>query len=267
MPNETSPRVSIERLRYRYPQSDWRFETSEFHARAGETIAIIGPNGSGKSTFLKLIAGVLPCGDPIMLDGQRIDRSRRRETARTLGYLPQDPHSEYDYRALEIVSLGRYPYTGPGGFFDEHDCRVLDDVMAKTEIETLRDRRMSQLSGGERRRVFLASVLAQEPSVLLLDEPTNALDPHHQIRFFNILIEQAKQGLTVIVVTHDLNLASHFCERILLMHQGSVIADGRADEVITEARIAQAYGDGILLARHPQTGRPVVFPKQDAEAS
>jgi len=157
--------------------------------------------------------------------------------------------------------LGRYAHAGAGGFLSEQDCKVMQDCMASTEISGLQTRRLSQLSGGEKRRVFLASVLAQEPTILLLDEPTTALDPHHQIRFFNILLDLAKNGITVLAATHDINLASHFCKRIVLMDEGKIAADGTPEAVLTEHYLHRVYGEDLLLAQHPQTGRPVIFPR------
>ncbi|MBZ0257914.1 ABC transporter ATP-binding protein, partial [bacterium] len=234
---DSCARLSIDRLNFQYDQSDWRLSARSICVNAGEIVAVIGPNGSGKSTLLRLACGVIPSKADIKINGNPLKKMERREIARHLAYLPQDPESEYDYLVNEIVALGRYAHAGAGGFLSEQDCKIMQECMRSTEIDGLQNRRISQLSGGEKRRVFLASVLAQEPMILLLDEPTTALDPHHQIRFFHILIELAKNGITVLAATHDINLASHFCKRILLMDQGEIVADGTPDEVLTEAHL------------------------------
>lgn len=258
---DTAPRLSINQLEFHYAQSDWRLSAPSFKAQAGEIIAIIGPNGSGKSTLLRLASGVLHSRANIEINGQQLQKMERRDVARHLAYLPQDPESEYDYLVSEIVSLGRYAHAGAGSFLSGRDCKIMQDCMRSTEIEGLQDRRISHLSGGEKRRVFLASVLSQEPTILLLDEPTTALDPHHQIRFFHILLDLAKNGITVLAATHDINLASHFCKRIVLMNEGEIIADGSPETVLTEENLHRVYDADLLLAKHPETGRPVIFPR------
>ncbi len=258
---EPRQRLVIDHVDFQYPQSEWRLHAASFQANAGEIIAVIGPNGSGKSTLLGLASGVIHSNAKININGQWLHQIERREIARHLAYLPQDPESEYDYLVSEIVSLGRYPHAGAGGFLSEHDCEIMQQCMNATEIDGLQNRRISHVSGGEKRRVFLASVLAQEPSILLLDEPTTALDPHHQIRFFTILIDLAKEGITVLAATHDINLASHFCKRIVLMNEGEIVADGTPETVLTEDNLHRVYGADLLLSTHPETGKPVIFPR------
>jgi iron complex transport system ATP-binding protein len=256
-----APRLIASDLEFAYVPGEWRLRVPELILQAGEIAALTGPNGSGKSTLLQLIAGVLvPQTGRIQLDGEEIGGMERRRIARLLGYLPQEPHSQFDYRVSEIVSMGRYPHGGFGGFLREEDWDVIEACMKRMEVDAFAERRVSRLSGGERRRVFLASVLAQEPLVLLLDEPASSLDMHHQVRLFSMIRELAHQGMTVLAVTHDLNLASHFCERVILMNQGAIIADGTPNEVFTAERLETVYGSEILLAAHPQTGRPAVFP-------
>lgn len=262
------PRLRVSDLEFAYGPGEWRLRVSDLTLPPGEIVALTGPNGSGKSTLLQLLAGVLtPHTGQILLEGEEIGRLERRRVAQLLGYLPQDPHSQFDYRASEIAAMGRYPHGGFGGFLREEDIIVIETSMKRMEVDAFADRRVSRISGGERRRVFLASVLAQEPQALLLDEPTGALDIHHQVRLFSIIRELAHQGMTVLAVTHDLNLASHFCERVLLMDQGAIVADGSPIEVFTSNRLESIYGNEILLATHPQTGRPAIFPQAQERPS
>lgn len=257
----------ISDLKFTYPDSSWTLQVDEFHLETGEITVAIGPNGSGKSTLLRLAAGVLPFSiGRIGIMGQDIRTLDRRHIARYLGYMPQSAPYEFDPLASEVVSMGRYAYLTLGGFLRERDLRVMDDCMRQTETLSLKNRRLSHLSGGERQRVLLASVLAQEPSILILDEPTNALDIHHQIRFFEILTCLAVQGLAILVVTHDLNLASLFCGRIVLMNEGRIVRDGSPESVIEPDIISKIYGDELLLSKHPQTGRPMIFPSVKGKA-
>ena len=265
--------LEFDRVAFRYPGSEWRLEGVSLAVGAGEVLGVIGPNGSGKSTLLRIGAGVLrPAAGHVLLDDRDAAGLARREMARTLGYLPQQVASEFDYRVEEVVAMGRYPHLSGAGFLTRDDVAVVDRCLAETEIERYRGRRLSRLSGGERQRAFLASVLAQEPRVLLLDEPTSSLDLHHQVRFFGLLRRLACQGMAVMVVTHDVNLASLFCDRVALLRDGRLVEEGSPAEVLREEVLRATYGDEVLLGTHPQTGRPIVLPaagpnRQSASAS
>lgn len=254
------PLLEVRDLEFSYPDSLWSLRIPAFMMRPGELVAFIGPNGSGKSTFTRLLSGTThPQKGDIRLQGQSLSRMERRQIAQRMGYLPQDPQSGNDYRVMELAAMGRYPHTSFGGFLQEEDCRIIDESMRLTGIEPFANRRLSHLSGGERRRAFLASVLAQEPDILLLDEPTSALDIHHQSRLFSIIQSLTGRGIAVLVVTHDINLASQFCNRIVFLYDGSILAEGTPSEVLTEQRLQQVYGHEVILAQHPQTQSPVVF--------
>jgi len=253
--------LQFEAVSYQYPESDWRLDAISLAARAGEVLAIIGPNGSGKSTLLRLGAGVVaPVAGRVVLDGRAVRSLPRREIARTLGYLPQQVASEFDYRVEEIAAMGRFPHLAGAGFLSRRDLEVVGRCLAATEIGHFRGRRLSRLSGGERQRAFLASVLAQEPRVLLLDEPTAALDLHHQVRFFGLVRRLAADGIAVAVVTHSVNLASLFCDQVALLRGGRLAEHGTPDHVLRPDVLRETYGDEVLLERHPQTGRPIVLP-------
>ncbi|MBN2327876.1 MAG: ABC transporter ATP-binding protein [Candidatus Omnitrophica bacterium] len=254
--------LHIAALRYAYPDSDWNLKVDDLSLRQGELTAVIGPNGSGKSTLLKLAAGILkPSSGKIYLSGRKIEKMDRRSIARILGYLPQSTPYEFDHRVVDVVCMGRYPHLTLGGFMQDHDMEIIEDSLRQTDALSLRNRRLSQLSGGERQRVLLASVLAQEPSILLLDEPANALDFHHQIRLFGILRRLVRSGFSAAVILHDLNFASLYCERIILMNQGRIVSEGKTEDVLKESIVQSVYGSEILMAKHPQSQRPVVFPR------
>jgi iron complex transport system ATP-binding protein len=246
---------------YRYPDAAWRLEAVSLDVRARELLAIIGPNGSGKSTLLRLGAGVLrPDAGLVELDGAALASLSRREVARHLGYLPQHVTSEFDYRVEEVVAMGRFPHLVGAGFLARADLAVIDRCLDATEVAPYRHRPLSHLSGGERQRVLLASVLAQEPRVLLLDEPTSALDLHHQVRFFALLRRLAAQDIAVAVVTHDVNLASLYSDRVALLRAGRLVEEGPPEAVLRPDVLQATYGDEVLLEKHPTTGRPIVLP-------
>ncbi len=247
--------LHLEAIGYQYPDSAWRLEGVSLGVAAGELLAIIGPNGSGKSTLLRIGAGVLrPLG------GRDITCLPRRDIARSLGYLPQQVRSDFDYRVEEVVAMGRFPHLAGAGFLSAADRAVVDRCLVETEVADYRDRPLSHLSSGERQRVFLASVLAQEPRVLLLDEPTAALDLHHQVRFFRLVRRLAGQDIGVAVVTHDVNLASLYCDRVALLRAGRLVEQGAPDAVLRPELLRATYGDDVLLSQHPEAGRPIVLP-------
>ncbi len=253
--------LEIEKVRYTYTQTEWQLHDISLQVNAGEIIGVIGPNGAGKSTLLRIAAGILKsdAGSIKLLD-KPIHKLERRYIARILGYLPQNVTSLFDYRVEEVVAMGRYAHARGLGFLDPKDVTITKRCLEQTQTMEFRDRSLWHLSGGERQRVLLASVLAQEPKVLLLDEPTAGLDLHHQVRFFELLAQQVRQGLSVVVVTHDLNLASLFCDRLVLMQAGKVIHQGTANQVIRESVLGTVYPDNIHIDTHPVHGQPVVLP-------
>jgi iron complex transport system ATP-binding protein len=253
--------LSVQSATYAYAGNGWQLLPSSFSVVKGDILGVIGPNGSGKSTLLKLAGGVL-CAHTgkVLLAGKDILFMKRRQIARMLGYLPQQAESHFDHTVEEVVAMGRFAHLRGAGFLNAQDLDVVGRCLRQTGMEGLRQRRMSRLSGGERQRALLASVLAQEPEVLLLDEPTTALDIHHQMRLFAILVELVEKGMAVVVVTHDLNLASVFCERVLLLGKGAIVHQGRPEEILTKDILEAIYGRGLQMMEHPTTGRPLVVP-------
>ena len=253
--------LRFEAVSHQYAESDWRLDGVTLAVAAGEVLAIIGPNGSGKSTLLRIGAGVLaPQAGRVVLDGGPLAGLPRRQVALTLGYLPQQVRSEFDYRVEEVVAMGRFPHLAGAGFLAARDLAVVDRCLAETEIEGYRHRPLSRLSGGERQLAFQASVLAQEPRVLLLDEPTSSLDVHHQVRFFSLLRRLAGQGMGVAVVTHDVNLASLYCDRVALLRGGRLAEVGAPSAVLRADVLHATYGDAVLLTTHPAAPRPIILP-------
>jgi iron complex transport system ATP-binding protein len=201
----------------------------------------------------------------VRLGGHDVSKLSRRSIARSLGYLPQETASLYDFTVEEIVRMGRYPHTKGFGSLDKNDHRVIQQSLQLTEMEALAFRPLSRLSGGERKRAFLASVLAQKPQILLLDEPTGALDIHYQVQFFRLLHELARDGMSIAVATHEINLASLFSDTLFVLSKGKPVKSGPPGQVLTPSTVKAVYGESVFMGRHPRTDRPAVFPQITAE--
>ena len=238
------------------------FSGFSFVLGAGEMTAILGPNGSGKTTLVRLAVGYLqPSGGTISLSGLPLGEIPARERARIVAVVPQDTQLAFDFTVREVIHMGRAPHLGLLGFEKEHDRGVVDAVMARTDVAQLAERRFLTLSGGERQRVVIARALAQEPQVLLLDEPTAFLDLRHRLAAYSLLTElNRERGITVIVVSHDINLAARHCDRLVLLRDGAIHADGAPDEVLTPENVADVYDVEAQVRTDPVTGRPYIFP-------
>jgi len=226
---------------------------------AGEVVAIAGPNGGGKSTLLRCAVGLLtPEGGDVCLDGRPLAAWPRRARARRLAYLPQRVSLPFAVTAGQVAAWGRHPHRHPFTGGDPRGTAVVAEALARVEATVLAARPFATLSGGEQQRCLIAAALAQEPRVLLLDEPTAGLDPPHAARLFRLLAELAAGGMAVAVVTHDLNLSASFAHRLVLLAGGKVVAAGTPAEVLTAANLEAAYGEGLVVGRHPAHEGPVV---------
>jgi iron complex transport system ATP-binding protein len=225
-----------------------------FQVGAGELVGLIGPNGAGKSTLIKAIAQLLPYRGSIRLNGESLERIPARERARRLAYLSQDDRVQWPISVADLVALGRHPYRGGwwrgAGQTSEADRHAIESAMRATDVWSLRARASDTLSGGERARVRLARALAVEAPLLLADEPVAALDPRHQLEVMELLRAQAHQGASVIVVLHDLTLASRFCDRLLLLHEGRTVATGTVETVLSADHLRLVYGIGAVVGEH-----------------
>ncbi|MBT8508470.1 hypothetical protein AZH53_08635 [Methanomicrobiaceae archaeon CYW5] len=236
-------------------------------AAEGEFIGIIGPNGSGKTTLIKAMSRVLAArSGSIMIEGQLLEEFGSKELARTLGVVPQETAVNFSYTVRDIVMMGRFPHQTRFSREGPEDYRVMEEAMALTGIAHLADRPVTEISGGERQRVIIARALAQQPRFLLLDEATAHLDINHQVEILSI-IRGLGGGVTKIGVFHDLNLASAYCDRIILMAGGEVRAVGTPAAVLTRENLRNHYGIDALIQTHPVTGRPMVLPLEGADRS
>lgn len=227
----------------------------------GEMVGIIGPNGSGKSTLLRLLSAVLrPWSGRVAIEGRPIESYAPRELSRRVGVVPQETHIDFPFTVTEVVLFGRTPHLGALAFESAHDLAIARQAMERTDVAHLAARRVTELSGGERQRVILARALAQEPSILLLDEPSAFLDIRHQVEIYDLLRDLQNEGMTVVTVLHDLNLAGLYCDRLVLLAEGSVACSGEPAEVLTYATLTEVYGTEVYVVMNDITRRLNVLP-------
>lgn len=228
------------------------------HVDKGAMYGILGPNGVGKSTLLRLLSGTeRPTVGDVLLDGRHAHRYKRKELARKVAVLQQGGLHAVGFTVRETVAMGRFPYQNWLGEEPGEGDRIIDQVLEELALMPLQDRRVDGLSGGERQRVALAKAMAQEPELLLLDEPTAYLDIGYQIQLLdNVKRWQADRGLTVVAVLHDLNLAAHYCDRLIVLHQGAIAASGPASKVMRPELIERVFGARATVLAHPGTGVP-----------
>jgi iron complex transport system ATP-binding protein len=231
-------------------------------ADRGSIVGLLGPNGSGKTTLLRILAGLLqPDSGQVLMEGRRLAGVRRRELARRLAVVPQETRSTFDFSVLEMVMMGRYPHLGPFELEGAADQRIAREALAATGTAALETRRFATLSGGEKQRVVIAAALAQASEVLLLDEPTASLDLGYQFEITALLRNlNADRGATMIVSTHDLNLAAALCDRVALLKHGRILAQGGVGEILTADNIRLLYGVEVDVQFHRRAGHLTVVP-------
>jgi len=234
-----------------------------FRVMPGEMVGLIGPNGSGKSTIIKALSRVIsPSSGQIFLDGKDISQISRGDLARLLGVVPQMPLLPNAFTAFEIVLMGRNPHLGLLQYEGARDLAITWQAMERTATQSLAERRIDELSGGEIQRLVIARVLAQEPKSILLDEPTANLDIRHQVEILNLIKSLCLgNNLTVLAALHDLNLASQYCDRLILINRGCIHAQGTPGEVINSQNIKEVYGADHCVYTHPANGLPTVLLK------
>jgi len=258
---------SARELAYRYPRRPVpALADLSVEVPAGSVFAVLGPNGSGKSTLLRLLLGALsPSAGTVAYRGRAVQEWSRRGLARRVGVVPQLEPITFPLTIRELVAMGRYPHLGPWRAEGVADAAAIEAAMERCDVATMADRGLETLSGGERQRARVARALAQEPETLVLDEPTAALDIHHEMAMFELLSHLARDdGTTVVIATHNVNLASRYAHRILLLDQGRQAAAGTPRDVLTEPVIRRVYRWPVAVLDHPgpgaDTGAPQIVP-------
>lgn len=249
-------RIAAEGLTVRYPGAT-RPALSEvsLEVPSGSLYAVLGPNGSGKSSLVRALMGVTPLAAGRATIGDRTTEEwKRGELARSVGVVSQAESIAFPLTVTELVGMGRYPHVGTLSRETEADRQAVRRALAACDIDTLAARDVTTLSGGEFQRTRIARALAQEPSALVLDEPTSSLDIRHQMAILELLRRSADDGITVLLVTHSLDLAAQFADRMLLLSGGEVAAEGRPAEVLREEVLSEVYGWPLSVSTDPETG-------------
>jgi len=235
----------------------------------GYFYSIIGPNGSGKTTLLRNISKSLePKHDCVFIDDIDVTKLSSRNMAKKLSVVPQNTNIEFGFTVIDIVLMGRSPYMRRFESESSRDLEIAEMAMRATNTWYLRDKRINEISGGERQRVILARALAQDTNIMLLDEPVSQLDIHHQIEIMETIRTLIKsRGMTVIAVMHDLNLAAQYSDYIILMNKGKVVCQGTPQEVITKENIMKVYKLEGYIINNPITGKPYIIHVKRSDSS
>ena len=253
--------ISIEDLKFSYSNKSV-LNGIEFRVNEGELVGLVGPNSSGKTTILKLITNVLvPSTGSIKFHGEETLSLKANKIAKLVSVVPQNPESPIGITIKELVSLGRTPHLSLLQFHDSDPLGKVHNAMRLTEVLELADRPVSALSGGQKQRAFIAMALAQDTPIMLFDEPTSHLDLFHQIQVMELIRELTRTHNHASLVTmHDLNLAAQYCDRLILLMDGLVLADGPPKSVLVPEKIEKAYRIKPIIIYHPETGSPIILP-------
>ena len=238
-------------------------EGLDFEVPAHSFAVVIGPNACGKSTLLKALARLLkPSDGGVLLDGTDIFTLKTKDVAKRLGLLPQTSLAPEGIRVADLVARGRFPHQGMFDRWSEADERAVSAAMAATRVDALSSRFVDELSGGQRQRVWVAMALAQEAPVLLLDEPTTFLDISHQYELLELFRRLRGEGRTLVVVLHDLNQAARFATHLVVMRDGEIVAQGEPGEVLTAELVEDVFSLPCRIIDDPETGTPLVIPRE-----
>ena len=230
-------------------------------ANPGELVGIIGPNGSGKSTLLKSIIRILkPYSGQIFINGNSLDKLKHNDLAQLVAIVPQNPVLPELFTALEIVLMGRTPHLGLLRYESSKDLAIVQKSMEVTQTEHLAERRIGEISGGEKQRLVIARALAQEPKILLLDEPTAHLDINYQVETLELVRRLCvEQNLIVLIALHDLNLAVQFCNRLVILNGGIIYSQGTPEAIVNAKTIKDVYGVDVCVLPHPVNKLPATL--------
>ncbi len=254
--------LELTNLHFNYEKAKKVIKNINLKFEKGEFIGIIGPNGCGKTTLVNILTRVLvPQLGSIAINGRNLHEFPQNELAKLVAVVPQESMFEFEFTALEIVLMGRLPYLSRFQLEGPKDRKLAETAMKKTQCWQFRDKYIKNLSGGEKQRVIVARALTQEPELLLLDEPTSHLDLNFQYEILDLIAELNKtNSVTIISVFHDINLASKYCSRLLIMKEGEIIADGPPLKIINRNNLAKVFDFKIILKRHPKEGYKYILP-------
>jgi len=253
--------IEIENLHYAYKNEDV-LKNLSFNIKQGEFFIIIGPNGSGKTTLLKTLNNIItPDKGLLKISGYSIKSYKRKSLSRKISFVSQDTNLDFPFTANEIVMMGRSPHLGLFGLETDIDCKIVENAMEFTHVSHLKDRLINQLSGGERQRVYIARAICQDPEIILLDEPTASLDLSHQVLIMDLMEKlRIEKNITIVMVSHDINLAALYADRLLLMKNGEIIKIGKPENVITYENLEKTYECVIMVDKNPLGNFPIVIP-------
>jgi iron complex transport system ATP-binding protein len=256
--------ISLKNINFGYgvkkSNSDFYLKNLDLAIKKGEFISILGPNGSGKSTLLKIIANILKpqSGSRFLYDNDYSEISRKK-FAQKVAFVPQNTGTNFPFSIYEIVMMGRAPYLNLLGIEGDNDYKMVNETMELLEIAHLRNKGINEVSGGEAQRALIARAIVQNPNILLLDEPNTHLDIKHQLGIFNILNSFNKENdITVIIISHDLNLSNYFSSRAILMNSGRILFDSTPKEVLSESRIEQVFGVNSKIIFDSETNKSYI---------
>jgi len=254
------PVIRFKNVGFRYGDNSWELRDISFQVRQRELLGILGANGSGKTTLLKLGSGLLrhKAGE-ILLKGRPLSSYSRMELSREIAMVPQETHFHFAFTVMEVVLMGRFPYLGKFQFEGKRDMEIAREALRATGSLDLANRSIHELSGGERQRVVIARALAQEPSLMLLDEPTAFLDLKFKKEIFELIASLVhSRGISVLVVSHDIDLTAKYCSRIGMLKDGEMVFIGDPKEVITSEGVEYVYECPVVVDENPVTGAPRV---------
>lgn len=257
---------SVRELRFRHSGAECdTLSNISLEIATGKLTALLGPNGTGKSTLLQLLLGVLaPASGEVQFNGRALKDYTRKALALKIGVVPQG-EIEPMFTVRDVVAMGRYPHLGPWQRERPEDERAIARAMSRCDVTKFANRWVSTLSGGERQRVRVARALAQEADVLVLDEPTTFLDIRHEMTTFELLHTLRSEGVTIVLATHNLNLASRYADNLVMMHEGRIVASGAPSEVLTAVQVQHVYEWPVDIVKH-SNGAPQVVPSGMAGA-
>jgi len=253
------PILSLEKVRFKY-EGDWVLKDISLRTFEGEILGVLGPNGSGKSTLLKVMDGVLkPDEGEVLLKNKPIASMGRTDVAKAIAMVAQENYFRFSFSVLEVVLMGRFPHLKKLQFEGARDREIALSALEAAQALHLSGRSIHEISGGEKQRVLLARTLAQEPGAVLLDEPTSFLDLKHKRDVFRLISSLSRsRKLSVVLVSHDIDLVAQYCHRIVMMKEGVILFEGAPEEVLTPKTIEAVYDCPVVVDINPATGKPRV---------